>query len=160
MSDKPTFEEALERCGRPVWAYLAGAAGDEETARDLTQETFLRAFRGWERFRGESDPFTWFYAIARNVLRRHWRKERLRRGAAFLMGRRRIGAPAAHEEEDRALRRELERVPQPYREALLLHYYADRSVREMARDLGVAEGTIKSRLARGREILKRRVERC
>ena len=156
--DGPDFEEAWKRNGRAIWAYLAGASGDEETARDLFQETSLRAFRGWDRFRGESDPFTWFYAVARNVLRRHWRRETLRRGALRLLGAAHEGAMVDSGEGDFLLRRELERVPEPYRETLLLHYYAGRTVREAARDLGVAEGTVNSRLARGREILKRRLD--
>ena len=154
--ERPSFTEVVRLYERPVWALLAAAVGDEETARDLTQETFLRAFRGYEKFRGESALFTWLYAIARNVIRRHRRRERVRRlFLARLAGEKeRARAP---EEGDRDVWREVRNLPEPFREVVLLYYFADRSVAQIAETLSLPEGTVKSRLARGRKILAGRL---
>lgn len=159
---KPPFEEIVERHQRGVWAFLAGSTGDEEKARDLTQETFLQACRGYERFRGDSDPFTWLYAIARNLLRKEWRRERVRR--LFLASRaaeenRGVDPADGAIGEKVRLRSALSRVAEPFRETLILYYFADRSIGQIANDLGIAEGTVKSRLARGREALRKILER-
>ena len=158
---KPPFEEIVKRHQQAVWAFLFGSVGDEEKARDLTQETFLQACRGYGRFRGDSDSFTWLYAIARNLLRKEWRRERVRR--LFLTshaGKSHFVDPADDTIEERIrLRSALAKIAEPFRETLLLYYFADRSVRQIANDLDVAEGTVKSRLARGRETLRNILER-
>lgn len=162
MADrKRSFEEAAARSERAIWALLAGATGNDETARDLAQETFLRAWRAWGRFRGDASAFTWFYAIARNVLRRHARRERFRRALLERFARepRDPAPPDAHDASSLRLRRAVASLAEPFRETVLLHYFADRSVKEIAVDLGVAEGTVKSRLARAREMLAKEMER-
>jgi len=156
--ERPPFDEVVRLYERPIWALLAGAVGDEETARDLTQETFLRAFRGYPKFRGESALFTWLYAIARNVVRKHSRRERLQRLFLLRLAREKEHTPGP-DENGPEVWREVRGLREPFREALLLHYFADRSVAQIAETLSVPEGTVKSRLARGRKILAGRLRK-
>ncbi len=158
MNRRPPFHRLIDRHGRTLWAYFMAATGSKETASDLTQETFLQAFRGWKRFRGESKPFTWLYAIARKILARHYRRAGVERRAEERLKSEAAGScPGDSSDEERGfmIRQAVSQLSEPFREAILLHYFADLSVARIAESLGIPEGTVKSRLARGRKILNR-----
>lgn len=138
--------------------------GDPEAARDLVQETFLAALRGWENFHGDARASTWLYTIARRTA---WRMRRLRAGQPRHMerfvddscpiepGRDRTDPLAAliAEEEIRRLHHALETLPAHYRLAVSLKELGGYSVAEVADALHLCEGTVKSRLHRGRNRL-------
>ncbi|MBN1533335.1 MAG: RNA polymerase sigma factor [Spirochaetes bacterium] len=67
------FQDLYASCGVMVYNLAYRMTGDAAAAEDITQETFLRAFAGYERFRGESAPSTWIYRIAKNLCLRHLR---------------------------------------------------------------------------------------
>jgi RNA polymerase sigma-70 factor (ECF subfamily) len=165
-----------ERTG-DVYALLYRLTEDTEEARDLTQETFLQAFRSIAHFRGDADLRTWLYRIAVNQARNRWRWWRRRhRGATVsldepardsehtLASRLRDDAvrdpereALAHEREDVILAA-LQTLARPYREAVVLRDIEGLSYEEVATALEISIGTVKSRLSRGRTELRRRLE--
>jgi RNA polymerase sigma-70 factor (ECF subfamily) len=146
--------------------------GNSEDARDLVQEIFLQAYRKWDQFEGRSDPSTWLYTIGARACRR--------------MNRRRAGEPARIEplsallpsgeetipdlpdpHEDRVRRearevidRALAELPLDFRITLVLKDIAELSVAEVAEVLGIKEATVKTRVHRGRLLLRREIARA
>jgi len=128
-------------------ALAFGLTGDFEVARELAQETLVRAWVNWRRLQFYEDPSAWARKVTRNLAsnhRRHLRRApRLPRPAV-------VGSPGP----DRvALAVALAELPRSQAEALVLHDGLGFSVPEVARELGVPEGTVKSWLSRGRAIL-------
>jgi RNA polymerase sigma-70 factor (ECF subfamily) len=161
-----------ERSG-DVYALLYRLTEDPEEARDLTQETFLRAFQNISRFRGDANLKTWLYRIALNQARNRWRWWRRRRrdltvsldaergqGEQPLSASlRAVGANPEQEtlarERETSLRNALRSLSRPYREAVILRDVEGLSYEEIAASLEISVGTVKSRLSRGRLELRR-----
>jgi RNA polymerase sigma-70 factor (ECF subfamily) len=161
-----------------IYALLCRLTDDPEEARDLTQETFLQAFRNIAGFRGDADLRTWLYRIAVNQARNRWRWWKRRRrertvsldapltadGDATLVSV--LPDAEGHDPEQAALARERERallsalhtLSRPYREVILLRDIEGFSYEEVAQSLSISVGTVKSRLSRGRNELRRRLE--
>jgi RNA polymerase sigma-70 factor (ECF subfamily) len=158
--DLEAFEGIVRRWqGRLVnlaWRFCR----DRATAEDMAQEAFLKAFRSLGTFRRESAFSTWLTAIALNTYRSRLQAE----GPPLLgMDLRRVPSvpPAAlqglqEEERTEAVRRLVLTLPARYRDAIVVYYFQERDLVESARVLGIAEGTLKARLHRGRELLRRR----
>lgn len=133
---------------------------DRMMAEDMAQEAFVKAFRALHTFRGESAFSTWLTAIAMNTYRSCLR-DRPPHAAEVDLARTAAGGPdalATLAERERAemLRASLLTLPPRYREPLVLYYFHEMDLAETARVLGIPEGTVKARLHRGRELLKRR----
>ncbi len=170
------FDHLVRERAGDVYALLYRLTEDREEARDLTQETFLRAFQNIDRFRGDADLKTWLYRIAVNQARNRWRWwKRRRRDATVsldasvgeqdqpLSARLRAGSASnpeletlAHEREQ-ALRAALRALSRSYREAVILRDVEGLSYEEIAATLEISVGTVKSRLSRGRLELRRRL---
>ena len=143
--------------------------GDRDEALDLSQEVFLRVFRTIHRFRGQSSLRTWIYRIAVNQARnrhRFWRRRhradqvsldaarrRARRVPVRPASRRPIGMLAQKELAGR-LQQALDHLPFDQRTAIVLREIDGLSYEEIAFSLGVAVGTVKSRLTRARQALR------
>ena len=171
------FERLVAERSPDVYALLYRLTSDAEEARDLTQETFLRAFQSISRFRGDADLKTWIYRIAINQARNRWRwwKRRRRdvtvslddnRGPSeqpLSASLRNEDAPdpeqetLAHEREGQ-LRGALLGLRSAYREAVILRDVEGFSYEEIATTLEISIGTVKSRLSRGRLELRRKLE--
>jgi RNA polymerase sigma-70 factor (ECF subfamily) len=175
-SDPAAFEKLVNERSGEIYGLLYRLTENTEEARDLTQETFLRAFQSIGQFRGESDLRTWIYRIAINQARNRWRWWRRRHrdstvsiDAADANGITLInklssgnsGNPEhgaiAHERE-RALRKALSGLRRVYREAVVLRDIEGFAYEEIAVALDISVGTVKSRLARGRQELRRKLE--
>lgn len=137
-------------------------------AEDVVQETFLRAHDRLESFRGQSGFGSWLYRVAYNraldhrrmAVRRLRRVERSAADPTVAVGE--VAAATAGViagERDRALHAALARVPQPYQAVLRAFYWLELPTAEIAELLGVAPGTAKSYLHRGRARLARLLER-
>lgn len=166
------FEQLVAERSGEIYGLLFRLTENSEEARDLTQETFLRAFQSIGRFRGEADVRTWIYRIAINQARNRWRWWRRRRRDSTVsldetQGQSDLTLTAtlaelsdnpeeqtlAHEREV-ALRSALQKVGQAYRETVILRDIEGFTYEEIATTLGINVGTVKSRLARGRQELK------
>ena len=161
---------------RPVYALCFRLLGDAEEARDAAQETFLKVYRGLGRFRGEAGLKTWIYRIAINQAmnqKRWWRRRHrdetisldITRGpgettlGSLLPGRARSPeAEAISSEREHCIMRALGEIKHEYRIALMLREIDELSYEEIAETLAISIGTVKSRIARGREELRRRVK--
>lgn len=174
--DAAAFERLVAERSGEVYALLYRLTADAEEARDLTQETFLRAFQSISRFRGEANVKTWLYRIAVNQARNRWRWWRRRRRDATvsldgsdrpdqqsLTDRVRNEAVAdpeqvtlAHEREEQ-LRDALLELRPSYREAVILRDVEGLTYEEIAATLQINVGTVKSRLSRGRLGLRKKL---
>lgn len=170
------FEELVAEFERPVFSLCLRLLGDAEEARDAAQETFLKVYRGLGSFRGEAGLKTWIYRIAINQAmnqRRWWRRRHrddtisleLTRGQGeTTLGNLLPGGAASPEvqaissERERSITRALGEIKPEYRIALVLREIEELSYVEIAQTLSISIGTVKSRIARGREELRRRVK--
>ncbi len=153
--DSDACVRLIDRHYRQVYRYLLGSCGDPETAADLTQSTFSKAWTARARFEGRSSLRTWLISIARNELLGHLRRSGRSVEIAERLDLRALPDPAPTVEERFDRRRDAERIraavetlPVPLREIVHLHYYSELSIREAARLLSIPTGTAKSRLNR------------
>ena len=143
--------------------------GDRDEALDLSQEVFLRVFRTIHRFRGQSSLRTWIYRIAVNQARnrhRFWRRrhradqvsldEHIATHGEFLSGRESTPDRVLAQKElaASACSSALDDLPFDQRTAIVLREVDGLSYEEIAFSLGVAVGTVKSRLTRARQALR------
>jgi len=151
------FDTLYQRQAGRILAMMLRLSGSRFSAEDLTQETFLRAWRSLASFRGECEPATWLRVIALRVWA-EWSREGGR--DAGLAG---VDPDALYLETITAVlpetRLDLEaaiaRLPTKMREALVLHYLDDYTIEETAQALGRARGTVKAQLHAAREHLRR-----
>jgi RNA polymerase sigma-70 factor (ECF subfamily) len=154
------FEGIVRRWQGPLvnmaWRYCR----DRGRAEEMAQEAFLRAWRGLAGWRRESSFSTWLFALAANVFR-----SELQRFPAVnvpLEDVAELAGPAtqhdglAEKQSHDAVRRAVLALPQRYREPVVLYYFHEMDVAAASRTMGLPEGTVKARLARGRELLRKR----
>jgi len=166
--DPAAFEAIYATYARGVYNLVLRTLGNREEAADLLQEIFLRVHRHLGSFRGRSSLKTWIYRIAINRCR-----SRLRRVQPSWVGLAEEGYDGATPLEDlrrdpeqramasetsRRVGRLLARVPSPYRETLYLREIEELSYKEIAEIMTVRVGTVRSRIARGREHLRELLE--
>ena len=176
--DPNAFGRLVEERHADIYALLCRLTEDAEEARDLTQETFLQAFRNIAGFRGDADLRTWLYRIAVNQARNRWRWWKRRRRdrtvsldapvsdgqetplSAGLAGGEGLDPErqALAREREQALHAALKSLSRPYREVIVLRDIEGLSYEEVAAALDLNVGTVKSRLNRGRTELRRRLE--
>lgn len=167
--DLQAFDEVYGRFGEMVYNLAVRLSGNREEAADLTQEVFLRVYRHLGSFGGRSTLKTWVFRIAVNHCR-----DRLSRHVPLMQsiddgmeeGGVAIADPARGPEElavaadeGRRVSEGLARLPQVFREAVVLRDLEGLSYEEIAEVLGVRVGTVRSRIARGREQLRLLLER-
>ena len=131
---------------------------DHALAEDAVQETFLKAYKGFDSFRGDSSEKTWLTRIAvntcRDFQRRGWFKHTDRRVTPDMLP---VGT-VQPDTEDLDLSLAVMKLPRKMREAILLYYYQDMSTEEIAETLGIAQSSVSNRLRRGREKLRKLLE--
>jgi RNA polymerase sigma-70 factor (ECF subfamily) len=172
-----SFQQIFARYNRPVYSFFANRGFSKEESRDLTQETFLEAFRSLPSFRGESSFETWLFAIAKNVwrldLRRRSRTKRSGEEVSLeaIMEHGQLsaadgkGASDLEEPLDRFLGKEralllraaIVDLPEQMRNCLLLRLVQDLKYHEIAATLQVSLGTVKSQLFEARCRLRERL---
>ena len=167
--DPTAFDEVFERYQRLVYSVALRLSGDRERAADLTQEIFLRIYRHLGRFEGRSSLDTWIYRVAINccrsrLSRRRPKTQSLPDAAAEMVEELRDRAPnperrAISRDAGRRLGRALTSLPAAFREAVVLRDVEGLTYKEIAEVLGVRIGTVRSRIARGRERLRESMEK-
>jgi len=174
--DAAAFDNLIERYSGDIYALLFRLTSNAEDARDLTQDTFLRALRSIKGFRGDAELKTWLFRIAINESRNRFRWWKRRRREVTISLDATIGdsdtsysdtiAESSMSPEDSALMREREYALKAalldlaiiYREAIILCDIQGMTYDQTAAALGVGIGTVKSRISRGREELRRRLK--
>lgn len=161
---------------QPIYGLVYRIVSDPSDAADTTQEVFLKVFRGMRHFNGESSLKTWIYRIALHEAsnrRRWWFRHKAHetsiepvevdRESSLPVKDTLIDAGespfdcAAHEEVRTRVEEELRKVSEPYRTTLILRDLEGMAYEEIAEVMDVSLGTVKSRLTRGREALKKRL---
>jgi RNA polymerase sigma-70 factor, ECF subfamily len=158
--DVQAFAGIVSRWQGPLvnmaWRYCR----DRSRAEEMAQEAFVRTWRGLAQWRRESSFSTWLFVIAANVYRNE-----LKRFPAVSVSIDDAAEPAVPFVQDKALeererhetvRRAVLSLPRRYREPVVLFYFHQMDVGAAARTMGLPEGTVKARLSRARDLLKRR----
>lgn len=160
----PAVETDVRQVYLAHFGRLAGWAGslvgDRDLGHDLATEAFVRLLRHWQDV---EEPRPWLYATVANLVRDHWRK-RGREASAY--EKYQVGAPAdpdvagpaADPENTLDVRAAVAALPERLRSPVLLYYYADLTVGQVARQLGKSEGAIKRDLYDARALLARVLE--
>jgi RNA polymerase sigma-70 factor (ECF subfamily) len=166
--DRADFQRLVELHHRRLYNVALRLTSDPDAAAELTQDTFLRAFRGWDKFRKESQSYTWMYRIMVNL-----NKDRL---AKLMRVRSREQPLGLDDSEDPAgllpdpkqdVQRQMEvselqklvqsaiqGLPEGYRECIVLRDVEGLSYQEIADTIGVSLEAVRSRLARARHHLR------
>ena len=174
--DPTGFDELVERYSGRAYQIAYGVLGNRQDAEEVSQDVFVRVLRALPKFRGDAEFTTWMYRIAVNLARNKYRWNRSRGaqqsvsidapvegqdGAERTMdleeGRIGPDQEASLGELERQIGTELHKLPPLYREALVLRNVEDMSYEAIADLLGCKLGTIKSRIARAREELRKRL---
>lgn len=160
VGDSSAIENLVQTYQQDVYRLALSILDDSIEAEDVTQETLLSALRSLDSFRGASSLKTWLYSITlnicRNRLQRHRRHERLTKILGEVLRVR--SAPSVEEstiqnESNEALWRVIHRMDEKHRIPVVLRYYHDLSVTEIAHILQIPEGTVHSRLNTARRQL-------
>jgi RNA polymerase sigma-70 factor (ECF subfamily) len=169
--DETAWEDLVRIHTRRVYAICYRFTGTDSEAQDLTQEVFLRVFKTVHTFRaGEGSFVVWLTRLARNLLIDHYRRTKSDRVTdsieeqlpvleeRSISGSRTDGLLAGREASE-VLQAALQRLSPELREAVILRDLEEMEYREIAHVLNVPEGTVKSRLNRGRAELARVLRR-
>lgn len=163
QGDSAAFERLVTPHEQLIWRLCWRYTRQEADAQDCVQETMLKAWRQLPRFRGECSLESWLYRVCVSCCL-DWVRKRGRRMEESADGLAEEGfeiadpAPRPEErvisrEERAALRRDIDQLPAPMRETLILHALEGRSYEETAALTGASMGTVKSRLNRARQKL-------
>jgi len=165
--DAESFNELILRWERPIYALAYRTIGREEDARDVCQETFLRAFRALPGFRGQAKFSSWLYRIALNLCRDWMRREHrvptvqapegidLLDLAAAAEPSESIEDLVARKDLARVVERVMARLPEEQRTAIVLKEFHGLTFREIADLVGCPLSTVKTRLYQGLTVLRR-----
>src|SRR5689334_21503414 len=168
--DVESFNQLVLRWERPIYALAYRVIGREEDARDVCQETFLRAFRALGGFRGQAKFSSWLYRIALNLCRDWIRRQRRApvmqmpedADAAELVGERgpveSIETLVAWRELSAVVEEAMKRLPEEQRTAIILKEYHGMTFQEIADLQGCPLSTVKPRLYQGLTVLRRHLE--
>jgi len=169
--DQESFNQLVLRWERPIYALAYRVIGREEDARDVCQETFLRAFRALNGFRGQAKFSSWLYRIALNLCRDWVRKERrtpviqapeeleVLEMAAVREPTPSVEDLVARRELTRVVERAMARLPEEQRTAIILKEYHELTFQEIADLVGCPLSTVKTRLYQGLSVLRRELAR-
>lgn len=162
--DETAFEELLRQYKKKVYTLCFRMCGNSEDAEEAAQDTFLALWRGIDRFRQESSLSTWIYRLASNacidLLRR-----RKKQGSSLSLDDEELFLDAVdpaphpqeaveHREAQKLLQEGLSALPEEYRKVLILREIEGLSYTEIAESASLELGTVKSRISRGRVLLR------
>jgi RNA polymerase sigma-70 factor (ECF subfamily) len=152
------FEGIVRRWQGPLVNMAYRFCHDRGRAEEMAQEAFLRIYRSLAGWRRDAAFSTWLFAVAANVYRSELRRVPANNVAlddiAELMDKRSHQAEFEVEDRDRVVRSAVLALPVKYRDAMILYYFHEMDVPAASQSLGLSEGTVKSRLFRGREMLR------
>jgi len=144
------LQELIDSHGDRLLRSACLLCGDETEAQDLVQDTFVEALKSARRFRGDSAVYTWLHGILLNLCRRHFRKQkRLVFEEEHVLNE---TVQAGHADDlDRdfcatRLALAIQKLSPEHREVIVLRYYENLKIGEIARHTGISKGTVKSRL--------------
>jgi RNA polymerase sigma-70 factor (ECF subfamily) len=154
-------EEWMELYGDRIIRVVYLILDDYHLAEEITQEVFIRAYNSMDSFRGESSPYTWLYRIALNLSKNSLKRKAKISFLPLSMRKKEKDVLAEPLDEKvirlttgKKLRNCVLELPLIYHEVIILRYFDDLKISEIAHILHQPEGTVKSKLSRGRELLE------
>ena len=158
------FEELYRRYARRLKGFFfLQLGGDEELAADATHDVFLRAYEARSRYQEGRRVDTWLFTIAYNICRNHYRSNAYE--AQFLANldaepvtNQQIEVQLDQAALDEALAEVLEELPAPLHQIFSLHYQEELTIPQIAEIVGVPEGTIKSRLHKTMNLIRKKLK--
>ena len=161
--DREAFADLVDRHKDAVVNYLARLTGDRDRAEDLAQETFLRLFRAAGSYSEQGYLRAFLFRIGTNLVRSEERRERRFRLLLPFLRREERDEPVAPsglllQELHREVAGAVAGLPLRFRVPLVLHEIEGWSYENIARELGCREGTVKSRIHRGRQRLREKLQ--
>lgn len=159
--DAEAFEDIVRRWQGPLLNLAYRFCRNREESEELVQDAFLRIYRKLHLYREEAAFSSWMFAVATRVFVSHVRRQKPRWLQAEeldrLAGSDDASAPTHDRDRDEMVRRAVGTLPGRYRDAIVLYYFLEQDVAHAAKVLGISTGTLKSRLHRGREMLRGKV---
>ncbi|WP_243355496.1 sigma-70 family RNA polymerase sigma factor [Bacillus litorisediminis] len=158
------IEQLMELYAEKVYLLAYSFVKDRGLAEDISQEVFLKAYKYLGRFRGESSLKSWIYRITVNTSKDFLKKKSLKQlllKSSFLENFKRTESTESSflkADRNEQLLQTIINLPMKYREVIVLHYFYDVKINELAQTLELNSNTVKTRLSRGRDILKRRMQ--
>lgn len=155
------FESLYGEYYQKVYAFLYRLCADANLAEDLTQETFLQAYKSFHKFRGDCEVFTWLAAIGKHIYFKYLKKNKLHLDAANLelVAQSYLEKDVTPEEHvqkkdiERAVRKIVENIPKKYRDVVLLRIYAELPFSQIAQSLKISESSAKVIYFRAKKML-------
>lgn len=170
--DLAAFEVLLARYENKIYSIAYRFMGNHADASDLAQEAFIKIYQGLSKFRGDSGLLTWMYHVTANVCRDELRRRQRSKVVPLEIVRvdsrqplETVAAGMEYDPEDRAIQKELQAnlqklldsLPDDYRLVLMMRELLGFSYEEIAEHMNCSLGTVKSRLSRAREALRKKV---
>ena len=162
QGDEQAFATLMQRYQQRVLRLAFHLLGDRAEAEDVAQETFIQLFRTLPTFRGEASLFTWLYRVTVHLCRRRQRQHppwitRPLAEAGESSAPDSVEAWVERRERQQQVRTAVAGLPEKYRLVVILFYFHDLSLREIARLLRIPAGTVKWRLHAARQQLEQRL---
>ncbi|MDD5529684.1 MAG: RNA polymerase sigma factor [bacterium] len=148
------FEEVVTMYSDKLFNMAFGFTGNYDDASDITQEALFLAYKSFSKFRGDSNVYTWLYRIAKNECYKHFNKNKT---SLLPLNAEMIKEAVPDVENKLRIQKLISTLPVEYREPIVLKYYNDMPYEEIANTIGVPIGTVRSRLARGKEMLEKKL---
>ena len=164
QSAQMVVERLIEDYGQDVLKIAYLYVKDQQLAEDIFQEVFYKVMKNYHKFEHLSSEKTWLIRITidtcKDLLRTSWLRRVTTFGTLEEQNQTQYEQPfdMTQSESNNELYEMIMKLPQRYKEVILLFYYEDFSYDEMAKILNIPKGTVQSRLARGREKLKKMME--
>lgn len=148
------FEKIVKKNTPRIYSMIYNMTNNYEITKELTQEVFMNAWRGFGSFRGDSAIYTWLYRIALNTVFKYRRDQARENNKISIDDIKNLAAESnpekfMFEKSDRQLIKNLiYQLPRKYQEVLVLRYYEDCDYSKISKTLGIPIGTVRSRLHR------------
>lgn len=159
------FDDLVDRYERRIFNLILRIVGDYDEAADLTQDTFLAAYKAFDGFRSQATPYTWLYRIAINVCKNRFREKKKQQEleiesadeAMTIAGGTAPEAVLQQKELKDLIEDAISRLPEDYRIVVVLREMHCLTYKEIAEATDTSEDVVKTRLARARNMLRQRL---
>jgi RNA polymerase sigma-70 factor, ECF subfamily len=164
-SDEELLEKLIDLYGENIRKLSFTYVRSWAVAEDITQETFITCYRKMKDFRGESSYKTWIYKIAINKCKDFIKSKWFRFGVPFHLFKENFSIKTnsieenfIEKEEDYILSKHVLSLPSKYRDVIIFYYYEELKIWEIEELTGIKQDTIKTRLRRAKEQLRKKLE--
>lgn len=155
QQEENAVAELVDRYYEPIYRYIYQFLYDAETAADLTQDTFLNAYKALPRLNDDSNLSAWLFTIATNLIRKHRRRRNLIQWIPLQSFHGYTEGPAKRIAEQDLVTRVLEQLPEEYKTCLLLQIWGGLSCAEIGQVVDKTEAAVKMTLVRARRRFRR-----